>query len=160
MASDSQSEEGKECQETPRCPYNCPYSPSKEDRQEVEDPVDERDIEEQSLDEVAMTIIRNSDHEADVHFKKVWDTKFGPKVGITSTKEHADVFDELDWNKAHHKWGSERVEDTNMWEADLDSLMYVAFHFVRQGYDVTVDDQVRKNYLLWEEGLPLVLDED
>lgn len=159
MASGSQTD-STECQETPRCPYNCPYSPSKEDRKAVEDPVEERDIGGDSLDEVAMTIIRNSDHEADIHFKIVWDTKFGPKVGVTSTKEHADVFEELDWDEAHHKWSSERTKGTEMWEVDLDSLMYVAFYFVRNDYDVTFEDQVRKNYLLHKEGLPLVLDTD
>lgn len=159
MGSDSQNDD-EQCQEPLRCPYNCPYSPSKDERKEVENPVEERDIADPNLDEVAMTIIRNSDRQADIHFKKVWDTKFGPKVGITSTKEHSDVFGELDWDEAHHKWSSPRVDNTNMWEADLDSLMYIAFYFIRNDYDVTVEDQVRKNYLLHMEGLPLVLDEE
>lgn len=136
-------------QERPKCPYNCPYAPSKDERPEVEDAISESEISEEecSFKEPMTAIIRSSDYEGDVHVDTLWETKFGPKVGIKSQPEYADVFNELDWERAHHKWASERTENTEMWEVDLDALMYVCFFFLDEGVDVTIDDGIRESYL-------------
>lgn len=148
----------RECdrQSIPECPYNCPYDPSEEERQLVEDAVVEREIADVDFEDRVMTaIIRDTDLEGDVHFQKVWESDFGPKVGVKSQPEFSEVFDQLDWEKSHHKWNSDRVTGTDMWEVDLDSIMYVAFYFVREDIDVTIDDEVREKYLRQMENLPL-----
>lgn len=95
-------------------------------------------------DGVDALIIRETNHESDVHFCNVWDTEWDEKkVGVKSQKKYADIFSEkLDWERSHHRWGSERVEDTDMWEIDLDSVFYVACAFVDDGADVTIDQEV------------------
>lgn len=156
MDSDTQNS----CQELPECPYNCPYDPSKEEREEVSGVISEEEIEEEvPSPELTMTaIMRETDHKGELHFQNVWQTDFGPKVGVESKPEYSEVFNELDWEKAHHKWNSDRVSDTNMWEVDLDAVMYVSFYFVRNQIDVTIDDEVREKYLRSQEGLPLEID--
>lgn len=154
----------KQEQQIPECPYNCPYDPSKEERQDVEEPISEcpieKDVPKPEPDSTGdMTaILRTSDYEGDVHVDQIWDTNFGPKVGIQSEPEYAEVFNNLDWEKAHHKWNSERVTDTEMWEVDLDALMYVCFFFLNEGVDVTIDDGIREAYMRHEEGQSLDLE--
>lgn len=93
-------------------------------------------------------ILRTSEHESDVHFSEVWDTKWGMKVGVDSPKEASDVFSEkLDWDTSHHKWKSPRVKDTKKWEVDLEALFYVAVVMLNQGYKVSVDDDALTEYL-------------
>lgn len=108
-----------------------------------------------------MTIVlRNSNYAADVHVAELWRTQFGLKVGIKSKPEYSDVFNELDWEKAHHKWSTERTEDTDMWEVDFDALLYVLFYFLKNDIDVTIEEEIREEYLRREEGVPLDVDSD
>lgn len=142
-------------QEKPKCPYNCPYKPSNEERPDVEDPVSESEIEACPNTDSMTAVIRSSDYEGDVHIKTLWQTQFGPKVGIKSDPEYADVFNRLDWEIAHHKWNSQRTKGTEMWEVDLDALMYVCFFFVEQGVDVTIEDDIREKYIDEMEDVPV-----
>lgn len=154
----------QEKQQIPECPYNCPYDPAKDERQEVEEPISECEIAKEvqsgneSPEEAMTAILRTSDYEGDVHVDTLWETNFGPKVGIKSQPEYAEVFNELDWEKAHHKWNSERVTDTEMWEVDLDALMYVCFFFLNEGVDVTIDDDIREQYIRSQEGKSVNVD--
>ena len=94
-------------------------------------------------------IIRPSGHTADVHFQNVWESEFNEKkVGVKSQKEYAFIFqDKLDWERSHHRWETERVEDTDMWEIDLQAVYYVVCAFVDEGVDVTVSDEVWRAFV-------------
>lgn len=94
-------------------------------------------------------IIRPSGHEADVHFENVWDSEFNEKkVGVRSQKKYAFIFqDKLDWDRSHHRWESDRVKDTKMWEIDLDSVFYVVCAFADEGADVTVNEDVWRAFV-------------
>lgn len=92
-------------------------------------------------------LLRETDHNADIHIKEVWETDFDKKVGVVSKKEYADIFsEELDWNEHHQKWDTERTGGTDMWEIDLSSVMYVAVLFADRGVDITIDDEVFNAY--------------
>ncbi len=142
-------------QSKPRCPYNCPYKPSNDDRPEPSEPVDEEPIEKCKLETDMTTVIRQTDYQADVHAKECWSTDFGPKVGITSKPEYSDIWYSLDWERSHHKWESPRTEGTDMWEADLGALLYISLSFVVEGIDVTMSDEIRELFLREQEGLEL-----
>lgn len=151
--SNGDEDEDGECARTPRCPYECPYKPSKAEQSEIEGSISSSEIEQptndrQPTNDTPMTaIIRTSDYEGDVHVAELFETDFGRKVGIISKPEYSDVFNELDWDTAHHKWDTERTKGTDMWEVDLDALLYVTFHFLKHDVDVTVDDDIREAYL-------------
>lgn len=144
----------------PECPYNCPYDPMNPNRPDyVEDTIEEN-IRAQKPDVRSVEPVRNEEEnhmtsitretgsEAEVHITNVWESKWGVKVGVRSKKEYSYVFsDELNWNFSHHKWNTPRVEDTDLWEIDLDALWYVVSVFVSEDIDVTVDDEVRERYV-------------
>ncbi len=92
-------------------------------------------------------IVRETDHECDIHIQNVWETDFGKKVGVVSKKEYADIFsDQLDWDHHHQKWSSERTENTDMWEVDLDSVFAVVSLLAARDVDVTITDEVLTAY--------------
>lgn len=116
----------------------------------------ESDVEETSISNMVKdvdpeqmnVILRTSEHDSDVHFSEIWETKWGKKVGVSSPKEASDVFSEqLDWDTSHHKWKSPRVSDTKKWEVDLEATFYVALVMLNEGYKVSVDDEVLTEYL-------------
>lgn len=94
-------------------------------------------------------IIRPTGHEADVHFENVWESEFNEKkVGVRSQKKYAFIFqDKLDWERSHHRWESDRVQDTDMWEIDLEAVFYVVCGFTDEGADVTVDKEVWRAFV-------------
>lgn len=94
-------------------------------------------------------ILRPTSHQEDVHFKKVWESKWNEKkVGVKSSREFSYIFsDELEWEDHHQRWTSERVEDTDMWEIDLSSVWFVACFFLQEGCSVTIDDSVWAEYM-------------
>lgn len=95
------------------------------------------------------TILRPTSHDGSVHFKQVWESDWDErKVGVQSKRKFSYVFsEELEWEEHHQRWGSERVEDTDMWEIDLSSVFYVACVFLEEGETVTISDEVWKAYL-------------
>lgn len=101
-----------------------------------------------SQEQAIMSILlRETDHNAEIHVKQLFDTDFGKKVGVVSKKEYADIFsEELEWNQHHQKWDTERVGGTDMWEVDLSSLFDVAALFIARGVDVTVCDEAMQAY--------------
>lgn len=102
-----------------------------------------------AVDKMTGLVVRPTGHEAGVHIKDVWESEYGElKVGVKSKREYAEIFSEkLDWDRSHHRWNSERVEDTDMWEIDLDALFYVICAFVDENADVTVDDEVWRAFV-------------
>lgn len=140
--------------ELPECPYNCPYSPTKEERPDYDTEAEVSEITEEVYEEEAImgAILRSTDHETEIHFQNVWQTDFGLKVGVTSTKQHKDIFNDLEWEKSHHRWKTERVENTEMWEVDLDAVFYVAAVFFDHDVDVTIEDSVLEAYIEHSEG--------
>lgn len=162
VAGVEQSEDEEWVNPPPECPYNCPYDPMNPQRPEYADETVESDIvaprpdvvsldenDTESIPEKSMTsLLRQTGAQADVHFQNVWQTKWETKVGVSSKKEYADVFsEELDWDISHHKWNSDRVQDTDMWEIDAEALFYVVTVFSMKGIDVTISDEVRDAYL-------------
>ena len=103
----------------------------------------------EEIDEVSGILIRGTDFEGDVRFCNVWDSDWDEKkVGVQSEKKYAHIFqDKLDWDRSHHRWNSERVQDTEMWEIDLGSVFYVACAFVDEGVDITIDDEVWRAFV-------------
>lgn len=110
-----------------------------------------KEIAETERRETMAELIRHTEHKAEMHVKEIWATKYGYKVGMTSTKDNAHVFEDIDWSVAHHKWNSDRVEDTDMWEFDLEALFYVTSVFFDKGIDVTIEDEIVKYYLKAKE---------
>ena len=94
-------------------------------------------------------ILRPTSHEEDVHFTNVWETKWDEKkVGVQSKRELSYIFsDELEWERHHQKWTSDRVKNTDMWEIDLSSVFFVACVFLQEGHTVTIDDEVWAAFL-------------
>lgn len=94
-------------------------------------------------------ILRPTSHEEDVHFVEVWETKWDEKkVGVRSKRELSYIFsDELEWERHHQKWKSDRVKNTDMWEVDLSSVFYLACFFLQEGHTVTIDDKVWSAFL-------------
>lgn len=101
------------------------------------------------VDTVSGLIVRPSGHKADVHFENVWESEFNEKkVGVWSQKKYAFIFqDKLDWERSHHRWETDRVQDTKMWEIDLEAVFYVICAFADEGADVTVDDEVWRAFV-------------
>jgi len=94
-------------------------------------------------------ILRKTSHTADVHFKNVWVSDFGEKkVGVVSSPEFSDIFsDVLNWDDTHHRWNSDRVKDTEMWEVDLQAVFLVASVFIdMEDVDVTIDEEVWREF--------------
>jgi hypothetical protein len=147
----------------PECPYNCPYDPMNPQRPEYVDSTIESDIVAQrpeirseidssesqvSEGEVMTAIIRQTRSEAEVHFQNVWQTNWGTKVGVKSKPEYSDIFsEELEWDVAHQKWNTDRVQDTEMWEIDASAVFYVASVFSIRDIDLTIDDEVHTAYI-------------
>lgn len=101
----------------------------------------------ESVENQDKILLRRTGHKADVCFVKVWENEWEKKVGVLSKREYADVFsDELDWDKSHHRWNSDEVKDTDMWEVDLSALFYVASAFIDRDLDVTIAAEVFKEY--------------
>ena len=105
----------------------------------------------QKMQDASGIILRPTSHEADVHFCNVWSTDWEKKIGVKSKREYSYIFsDELEWERSHHRWESDRVEDTDMWEIDLDSVFYVACVCLQEGLTVTIDDDVWAGYMSQE----------
>lgn len=142
------------------CPFACPYNPDRETRpvyseditvEEIPDKIEQTPKPTKSkseINEIMPLILRETDHVAEIHFKQVWETDYETKVGVTSKKQYAHIFSEkIDWERAHQRWSSERVDDTDMWEVDLDQAFYVAAMFADEGVEVTFADEVWKELL-------------
>jgi hypothetical protein len=105
---------------------------------------DESPVEESRMS----VLIRETNHEADVHIQNVWETDFGLKVGVVSKKKYAEIFsDELEWEDHHQKWDTKRTSGTDMWEVDLDSVFDVAMLFSARQADVTISPEVADAYV-------------
>jgi len=101
-----------------------------------------------STQSIMSLLLRETDHETEIHIKEVWSTDFEYKAGIVSKKEYSDIFsEELEWDDHHQKWDTERTSGTDMWEIDLSSVFDVALLFLDRGVDVTIDDEVREAYM-------------
>ena len=99
--------------------------------------------------EQSSLLLRLTGHNADVHFTNVWINDYNEKkVAVKSRREYSYIFsDELEWEKSHHRWNSKRVEDTKMWEIDLKALFYVACVFINENAEVTIDEQVWREFI-------------